>query len=287
MKKQWSESEIEFLKQNYEEKTCEEIAKELNRSTKSVQHKFGELKLKRRKARVGDVVNGWLIQDIYIKYCGNQNISFAKIKSTLNDATEKEERLTKLTLGQIGWPDKRRPDNIIRNTTHGLSKSRLYRIWYGMKNRCYNKKQVSYENYGAKGITICEDWKNSFEKFKAWAESNGYREELTLDRKDVNKNYCPDNCRWSTWTEQSESKNNAQNLMITAFGETKSVYKWIHDPRCVLDRTLALTYRIKAGWEPEKAITQKSERKNAKKIDIWLQEKYPNIYNEYLLTKND
>lgn len=286
MKKQWEESEIEFLRSNYEQKTCEEIAKELNRSTRSVQHKFGELGLKRRKAKVGDIVNGWLIKEIFYKEAGTQKVSYAKIESTLGDDSKREERLTKLTLGQVGWPDRRRPDLILRNTTHGESKSRLYRIWYGMKNRCYNEKQDCFDRYGGRGIKICDEWINDFIKFKEWAESNGYTEELTLDRIDNNGNYEPNNCKWSIWTDQIENRRCSVDTVITAFGETKSIYKWVNDPRCSIT-VRVLSYRIRAGWTPEDAITKKPERKTAKSLNSWLLEKYPDIHNEYVLSKND
>ena len=90
--------------------------------------------------------------------------------------------------------------------THGGSRSRLYRIWKGMKNRCYNPKQSRYELYGGRGITICDEWLNDFAAFQEWAALNGYDENLTIDRIDNDKGYCPDNCRWATYAEQIHNR---------------------------------------------------------------------------------
>lgn len=86
--------------------------------------------------------------------------------------------------------------------THGCTKTRLYSIWSSMKTRCYNARSKAYNYYGGKGITVCQEWLNSFEAFREWALSNGYQDSLTLDRINGEKGYYPDNCRWATWHEQ-------------------------------------------------------------------------------------
>lgn len=89
--------------------------------------------------------------------------------------------------------------------THGKSNTRLYKIWIGMKGRCYNPNKDSYTNYGAKGITVCDEWLNSFKSFQDWAEANGYSDTLSIDRIDNAGNYEPDNCRWETALVQSSN----------------------------------------------------------------------------------
>lgn len=85
------------------------------------------------------------------------------------------------------------------------SKTRLHRIWANMKGRCHNKKLKVYKHYGGRGIKVCEEW-NEYKNFKEWALNNGYKDNLTIERIDVNGNYCPENCKWITLSEQCLNK---------------------------------------------------------------------------------
>lgn len=143
-------------------------------------------------------------------------------------------------------------------TTHGKRNTRLYDIWHGMKNRCYNENNDRYRDYGGKGTTICNEWKNDFQSFYDWSMANGYKDNLTIDRMDTDGNYEPSNCRWITNKEQQN--NRTDNHYITFNGETRTLKEWSE----LLDVNYStLNHRItQYGWSTEKALTTKvRERK--------------------------
>ncbi len=103
---------------------------------------------------------------------------------------------------------------------------RLYRIWAGMKSRCYNPNRKKYTNYGARGIRVCDEWQE-YLSFKQWALKNGYDKSLSIDRLNNDGNYEPTNCRWATPTQQAE--NTTRSRLVTINGVTKNVSRWIRE----------------------------------------------------------
>ncbi len=93
-------------------------------------------------------------------------------------------------------------------TTHGMAYTRLYQIYKGMVSRCHNNNDTTYKNYGGKGITVCDEWRNNRVSFFAWANINGYTDDLTIDRINGLGNYEPSNCRWADRTTQSRNMPN-------------------------------------------------------------------------------
>lgn len=110
-------------------------------------------------------------------------------------------------------------------TKHGLWKHPLFQKWTDIKNRCYNPHRQKYKIYGGRGIVMCDEWKNDFKSFYDWAIASGWKPELSIDRIDVNGNYCPENCRWATPKEQAN--NTRTNKKITINGITENLTFWL------------------------------------------------------------
>lgn len=114
-----------------------------------------------------------------------------------------------------------------RMTIHGKTNTRLHYIWDSMKDRCNNPNNHAYNDYGGRGITICQEWENDFMTFYNWAMQNGYDESLTIDRIDVNGNYEPSNCRWADVKTQANNRRN--NILITYQNKTQSLKLWCEE----------------------------------------------------------
>lgn len=162
------------------------------------------------------------------------------------------------------------------NKIHGMTGTRVHRIWVSMKSRCYNPNNKKYPRYGARGITVCEEWKNTFLSFYDWAMNNGYSDNLSIDRIDVNGNYEPSNCRWVT--NKVQANNKTTNKFVVYKGETKTVAEWAD----ILNFDYYLVVRrIRLGWDVEKAFTTPSRSKPKKLCQN--QQNYPHteVLNDY------
>ena len=148
---------------------------------------------------------------------------------------------------------------------HGEIKTRLYRIWGNMCNRCSNPRNPAFDRYGGRGITVCDDWKD-YRNFRDWAEASGYTNSLTIDRIDNDAGYNPSNCRWANDYTQANNKRN--NRVITYNGEKKTIAEWA--------RVTGIPYKVlyarlnRYGWTTERAFTQplrKSPARNCAKLN--------------------
>ena len=141
------------------------------------------------------------------------------------------------------------------NNSSGYSNTKLFKRWCQIKARCFTKTSTSYERYGAKGITMCDEWKNDFKSFEKWAYENGYDEylpstECTLDRIDNSKGYSPDNCRWVTSKDQAN--NQTTNVILSYNGKSQTISQWADE--IGIDKRI-LYARRKLGWSDEDIIT--------------------------------
>ena len=148
-------------------------------------------------------------------------------------------------------------------TTHGDTPTgehkRLWEIWQGIKQRTSNPNNKSYARYGGRGISVCEEWRENYVNFRDWALNNGYSDNLTIERIDVNGDYCPENCRWATVKEQCN--NRRTNVLIEWNGKTQNIERWSEEtgiPYKILhDRYRRYGIKPPELFEPVNLITRK------------------------------
>lgn len=138
---------------------------------------------------------------------------------------------------------------LARRTKHGMHNTRIYRIWVGIKSRCNSPKATGYADYGGRGITMCSEWANDFMAFYHWAMENGYSDDLSIDRIDVNGNYEPTNCRWAT---NSEQRSNQRQITLTFNGQTHTVGEWASITGI---NYCTLLYRLRKGYSADKILS--------------------------------
>lgn len=143
--------------------------------------------------------------------CGNEYIV---LKSSL---------LNNLTRSCGCYNNETRIKQCKKRAKHNLTDTRIHQIWEKMNGRCYCKTSPDYKNYGGRGIKVCNEWKE-FLPFYDWAINNGYQENLSIDRIDVNGNYEPFNCRWAN--AKTQQRNRRNNILITYLGETHCLSEW-------------------------------------------------------------
>ena len=137
---------------------------------------------------------------------------------------------------------------------HGESRTRLYRVWQNIHKRCCCETDEKFGRYGGRGITMCDEWRDSFVAFKAWAYANGYDENApkgvcTIDRIDNDKGYSPDNCRW---VGRSKQQNNRRtNHRLTIDGESRTIAEW---SRISGNSFGLILERVMRGWGEKDAV---------------------------------
>lgn len=140
---------------------------------------------------------------------------------------------------------------------HGLSKTPEYRVWQQLRDRCRNPSNKKFYLYGARGVTVCARWDN----FSNFLEDMGPRPRgATIERVNSDKGYCPENCKWATYTEQN--RNTSRNSMITFEGVTRCASEWAEITGLT---RYTVANRIRRGWSVKKALTT-PQRKYPKHI---------------------
>lgn len=137
----------------------------------------------------------------------------------------------------------------IQMTTHGQSRTRLYRIWSCIKQRCYRPQHMHYANYGGRGIGVCDEWRRNFAAFREWATSHGYADNLSIDRIDNDRGYSPDNCRWADAIKQQNNRRTCHTLTVD--GRTHTISEWARISG--IGKT-TIRERLKRGWSAARAV---------------------------------
>ncbi|HEX3016407.1 MAG TPA: hypothetical protein VHP31_00940 [Caproicibacter sp.] len=144
---------------------------------------------------------------------------------------------------------------------HGMSRTRLWTIWCGMKSRCNYRQNIAFANYGGRGIKVCDEWAKDFSRFMDWALQNGYADNLTIDRINCDGNYEPSNCKWSTYEEQEN--NRRDTVYLTIHGQKLPVSEWAQ--RAGISAA-TLRWRLANGWpESEMLLQPNLNNKNIRK----------------------
>ena len=138
-----------------------------------------------------------------------------------------------------------------KNTTHGMSHSRLDEIFKNMLARCYKPQNKRWDRYGGRGIKVCDQWRENRSAFFCWALANGYEASRSIDRIDVNGDYTPKNCRWATTRQQAN--NTSRSVHLTWHNETATVTEWAAKLGV---RASALQHRVDRGWPEDRIFTQ-------------------------------
>lgn len=143
-----------------------------------------------------------------------------------------------------------------RNRKWKHTDGRLHGIWKNMIDRCYRPTCSEYKNYGGRGVTVCDGWKDSFDEFYEWAYSHGYQSDLTIDRIDVNDSYSPTNCRWAD--RKTQANNRTNNLWIEYNGQRQTAQQWADQTGL---QAQLIAQRIENGWSVADALTKPVQQK--------------------------
>lgn len=196
--------------------------------------------------KVGGAVNFLTLIEPFKKHNGKRNRSFWKVKCVCGKVFD--TRTDALNNGKTESCGCKHPKT--GPIKHGLRYHRVYKIFTGMKQRCYNENNHKYPQYGGRGITICDEWLNDVTRFYDWAIDHGYKDNLSIDRINNDKGYSPENCRWENSLTQSRNRRIAREVEIK--GKNKCFSEWCEIYG--INRKTAAD-RLGNGWSEIDAIT--------------------------------
>lgn len=200
----------------------------------------------RKSKLIGETINGYEIIDSHRKPTAGTYL----ICKCLYCGEIQEKYLSHVKNGKARCSCRNK-----HKTRRGETKTRLHHIYRGMLARTTNENVLAYKDYGGSGIKVCDEWANDFNKFKDWALSHGYEEDLTIDRIDPRKDYEPTNCRWVTMDVQAKNKRNVKIIELN--GERHTIPEWSEITGV---KAATIRARLKQGWPEEKAVTKEPRK---------------------------
>lgn len=209
----------------------------------------------RRKAIVtpGDIYGRWTV----VKEVDRDKHKRRMILCRCECGNEKVVPLTNLRYGESGSCGCKKIEIFVKhNTKHGDSRTKLYKVWTSIKQRCLNQRCSAFDWYGGRGINICDEWID-YDNFREWAMGSGYKYGLTIERKDVNGHYEPNNCEWIPQSKQSI--NTRSNRIIEFSGESKSMKEWADETGIKYD---TLEGRLRRGWSVERSLIEPVQKQH-------------------------
>lgn len=205
---------------------------------------------KRYNDLTGKQFNCWTVIEHAGTHCdkkGNKTSLWKCVCKCGNVRIIQANPLTHNRIKSCGCANKGKPSN---HRTHCMSETTIYYKYKSMKQRCYNQNSASYKYYGGKGIKICDEWlgENGFVNFYNWSVNNGYNDDLSLERIDINLDYSPNNCKWITFEEQAFNKSNS--VLVNGLSLARLTRE-----RGIVSPHIARCRYKKLGWDLESAIS--------------------------------
>lgn len=243
-KNTWTTRDLDFLVANHLAMSTSDLAAHFGKSVAAVKQKRSKLGLKKPPVSPGTPYGRWVTlgEPFLVHYQAKQRESVVVCQCSCAAKTIDVVRLATLKSGHTqSCGCLFREMALTAATKHGFQSQNpaLYQVFYAMNDRCYNKDNAAYADYGGRGIGVCPEWNpahvsmsDALASFMSWAVESGWQRGLTLDRERNNEGYSPGNCRWADY--QAQANNRRSNRRITAFGETRTLTEWSRDDRCAV-----------------------------------------------------
>lgn len=226
-------------------------------------------KVRKHLANFGEISRGEAVLTLGIAYKSFSSI-ISELKKEGTPIAVRRNRLDYMQTTYVLCTEEDAEADRFKPRYNYTNNRRLWEIWRHMRERCDSPYHKSYADYGGRGISVCDEWEQSFEAFAEWAYANGYDDDApfmqcTIDRIDLNGNYEPSNCRWATMKEQCNNRRN--NRVLTHNGKSQTLIAWSEETKIPYS---TLWRRINKGWSVERALTTPIKRQRNNRPRSWV-----------------